>query len=244
MSTNNDEKLKLWEKVKSVWKTRRDVVEQDVTAKGESGWDRVKALFDVSEGKGPREEIQHIPRVVVYTSVFAFLFGGQFGKRIIDENFRRHNQLTVYDSVMHAKRQYQASVALGFVKYGSRWGWRAGLFSGVFSILLVASEAYRNTDDALNYVASGASTGALYNIFSGWRKMVVGVVIGGGLSAPVGLMAQVGNAILPEEYKPKKLEDDRKAQEWEQQLEATSSFIQAMEKELNEGNEEKHSAVR
>ena len=85
-----------------------------------------------SEGKGPREEIQHIPRVVVYTSVFAFLFGGQFGKRIIDENFRRHNQLTVYDSVMHAKRQYQASVALGFVKYGSRWGWRAGLFSGVF----------------------------------------------------------------------------------------------------------------
>lgn len=70
--------------------------------------------------------------MVVYTSVFAFLFGGQFGKRIIDENFRRHNQLTVYESVMHAKRQYQASVALGFVKYGSRWGWRAGLFSGVF----------------------------------------------------------------------------------------------------------------
>ena len=26
-----------------------------------------------------------------------------------------------------------------------------------------------------------ASTGALYNVFSGWRKMVVGVVIGGGL---------------------------------------------------------------
>ena len=25
----------------------RDVVEQDVTTKGESGWDRVKALFDV-----------------------------------------------------------------------------------------------------------------------------------------------------------------------------------------------------
>ena len=26
-----------------------------------------------------------------------------------------------------------------------------------------------------------ASTGALYQIFSGWRKMVVGIVIGGGL---------------------------------------------------------------
>ena len=26
-----------------------------------------------------------------------------------------------------------------------------------------------------------ASTGALYNIFSGWRKMLVGVLVGGGL---------------------------------------------------------------
>lgn len=89
-------------------------------------------FFTQSDGKGPREEIQHIPNVVLYTSTFAFLFGGQFGRRIADDYFRRHNQLTVYESVMHAKRQYHASVAMGFVKYGGRWGWRAGLFSGVY----------------------------------------------------------------------------------------------------------------
>ena len=33
---------------------------------------------------------------------------------------------------MHAQRQYQASVALGFAKYGGRWGWRAGVFSGIY----------------------------------------------------------------------------------------------------------------
>ena len=87
-------------------------------------------LFVFSEG--PREEIQHIPSVVCYTSAFAFLLGGQFGKRIADDHYRRHNQLTVYQSAMHAQRQYQASVALGFAKYGGRWGWRAGVFSGIY----------------------------------------------------------------------------------------------------------------
>lgn len=236
MSAQGDEKTSLWERVKNFLDNKRKTLHQGAEGEQESGWDRVKALFDLSDGTGPREEIQHIPNVVCYTSAFAFLFGGQFGRRIADDYYRRHNQLTVYQSVMHAKRQYQASVALGFVKYGSRWGWRAGLFSGVYSFVLVAFEAYRNRDDALNYVASGASTGFLYNIFSGWRKMVVGVLIGGGLSLPVGLIAHVGNAILPDEYKLKRKQDTPadKTQEWKQRLEVTSSFIQAMERELNE----------
>ncbi|XP_068712630.1 complex I assembly factor TIMMDC1, mitochondrial-like [Montipora foliosa] len=244
MSANDDERPYFWEKFKSFWHSKRAASQELEKAEKESGWDRVKALFDVSKGKGPGDEIQHIPDVVFYTSVFAFLFGGQFGRRIVDDHFRRHNQLTVYNSVMHAKRQYQASVVLGFVKYGCRWGWRAGLFSGVYSFLLVAFKSYRNTDDALNYVASGASTGALYNIFSGWRKMVVGVVIGGGLCVPVGVIAHVGNAILPDEYKPKKQENAKKAEEWEQRLEVTSSFIQAMEKELNEDKNDRQSENR
>lgn len=238
MSTKDEEKLSLWDRVKSFMDDGRETSQGNAEGDQESGWDRVKALFDLSDGKGPKEEIQHIPSVVCYTAAFAFLFGGQFGKRIADDHYRRHNQLTVYQSAMHAKRQYQSSVALGFVKYGSRWGWRAGVFSGIYSFLLVATEAYRNKDDALNYVASGASTGALYNIFSGWRKMVVGILIGGGLSLPVGLIAQVGNAILPEDYKLKRKQEVMadKTQEWNQRLEATSSLIEAMEKELNEDN--------
>lgn len=230
----DEEKPSPWDKIKGFLSSERVASPQVAKVEGESGWDRVKALFDTSDGKGPREEIQHIPNVVLYTSTFAFLFGGQFGRRIADDYFRRHNQLTVYESVMHAKRQYHASVAMGFVKYGGRWGWRAGLFSGVYSFLLVAFEAYRNTDDALNYVASGASTGAFYNIFSGWRKVVVGIIIGGGLSLPVGLIAHIGNVVLPDEYKLKKKSEtpNDATQEWKQQLETTSSFIEAMEKEL------------
>ena len=88
--------------------------------------------FERSDDKGTRPEIEHIKTVVYTTSAFAFLLGGRFGKRIIDDHFRRHNHMTVYESVMHAQRQYHANVVMGFVKYGCRWGWRAGAFAGVY----------------------------------------------------------------------------------------------------------------
>ena len=92
----------------------------------------IHLIFDNSDNTGLTPEIEHIKTVVYATTAFAFLLGGRFGKRIIDDHFRRHNQLTVYDSAMHAQRQYHASVILGFIKYGCRWGWRAGAFAGVY----------------------------------------------------------------------------------------------------------------
>ena len=97
-----------------------------------SSYNNIHLIFDNSDNTGLAPEIEHIKTVVYATTAFAFLLGGRFGKRIIDDHFRRHNQLTVYDSAMHAQRQYHASVILGFIKYGCRWGWRAGAFAGVY----------------------------------------------------------------------------------------------------------------
>ena len=77
-------------------------------------------------------EMKQIRTVMLTTTVFAFVFGGRFGYRIVDDSFRQHNQLTVYESAMHAQRRYHASIVVGFVKYGWRWGWRAGAFAGVY----------------------------------------------------------------------------------------------------------------
>lgn len=57
-----------------------------------------------------------------------------------------------------------------------------------------------------------------------------------------GILAQAANAILPDEYKLNKLHpeqqaSDDKEQEWKQKLEATSSFIESMEKDLEENDE-------
>jgi hypothetical protein len=78
------------------------------------------------------EELQHIPTVIGVGSVFGFLLGGQFGIRIGADHYLKQNQLTVYGSKMHAQREFQSAKTLGFAKYGSRWGWRMGLFAGLY----------------------------------------------------------------------------------------------------------------
>ncbi|XP_031562054.1 complex I assembly factor TIMMDC1, mitochondrial-like [Actinia tenebrosa] len=213
-------------------------VQQDV--KDQTGWDRVKALFETSEDGTISEELQSIPTIIGIGSVFGFLLGGQFGIRIGADHYVKQNQLTVYHSQMHAQREFQSAKTLGFVKYGSRWGWRMGLFAGLYSFLLTLSTTYRDKNDALNYVAAGASTGALYKLFGGWRSMVVSSLICSGVSLPIGLLAQAGNTFLiPEEYKIKvKEEKEQKRRKWEEQLQVTDSIIENMEKELESEKEQ------
>jgi len=64
--------------------------------------------------------------------MFGFLLGGQFGIRIGADHYTKQNKLTVYRSQMHAQREFQSAKVLGFVKYGCRWGWRMGLFAGLY----------------------------------------------------------------------------------------------------------------
>ena len=93
-------------------------------------------LFSYFRASGEfAEEVQHIPTVVSVSSIFGFLFGGQFGARIAADYYTRHNKLTIYKSVMHAQRVFQSAQTMGFVKYGSRWGWRTGLFAGLYRYL-------------------------------------------------------------------------------------------------------------
>lgn len=262
MSVKGDEDLSkrtLWERFKEPFHKERML--ENGESEEETGWHRVEALFEIRQSdehldkdgwhkflkaffklrgyeKGLCPEMEQIRTVMFTTTVFAFVFGGRFGYRIVDDSFRRHNQLTVYESVMHAQRRYHASVVVGFVKYGWRWGWRAGAFAGVYSFLVVALEAYRNRYDALNFMASGASTGVLYNILSGWRKMAVGAALGGGLSLPLGILAQAGNAILPEEYKLNRKQPEECSVEKEEQKQilkaTTSSLIESIEKEFSQ----------
>lgn len=264
MSARGDEDLSkrtFWERLKESFYKERDTLTQNGESEEETGWQRVRALFDVRQSDehfdkkrwrrfmkaffksrgyedGLCPEMEQIRTVMLTTTVFAFVFGGRFGYRIVDDSFRRHNHLTVYESAMHAQRRYHASIVVGFVKYGWRWGWRAGAFAGVYSFLVVALEAYRNRYDALNFMASGASTGVLYNILSGWRKMAVGAALGSGLSLPLGILAQAGNAILPEEYKlnRKQLEECNFEKEEQKQIlkATTSSLIESIEKELKQ----------
>ena len=45
---------------------------------------------------------------------------------------------------------------IGFVRYGAQWGWRLGVFAGLFTAARTLAVIYRDRDDVLNYVAAGS----------------------------------------------------------------------------------------
>ncbi|XP_048584404.1 complex I assembly factor TIMMDC1, mitochondrial isoform X4 [Nematostella vectensis] len=226
-----------------------------------SGWDRVKALVQLDDNNQLAEEVQDIPTIICVGSIFGFLLGGQYGVRIRADSFLRQNKLTVYKSAMHAQRSFQSAKTLGFVRYGCRWGWRVGWFSGLYSFMLAATTSYRNKEDALNYVAAGASTGAIhelfgisastgaihelfgilastgaiFKLFGGWRSMVVASGLCATISLPIGLLSQYGNTyLIPEEYRQKLQEKkEKEREEWRQKLQKTDVLIKGMEDDVN-----------
>ena len=64
--------------------------------------------------------------------MIGFIFGGRIGARIASDYHVRHNKLTIYNSQMQAQRELHSTVTLGFIKYGCKWGWRVGVFAGVY----------------------------------------------------------------------------------------------------------------
>ena len=194
-------------------------------------WGRVKWAFSKNEYGEIRPEIAHIPVVVFCGSLVGMMVGGRHGVRIRGASNIASNKLTVYTSSVQAQREYFSAILLGFFQYGCRWGWRAGLYSGIYSTTLTTLSIGRDKDDALNYIAAGGATGTVYKLFSGVRGIVVGAVLGAGICAPIGLCMQGLGYCIPYERLLKDeiaLQNEKK----KEQLALTERILERMEKEL------------
>lgn len=196
-------------------------------------WARVKLAFSKDENGEIRPEIAHIPIVVFCGSLVGLMIGGRHGARIRGVSTISSNKLTVYTSSTEAERHYFSAVLLGYMQYGCRWGWRTGLYSGIYSTTLTAMSIGRDKDDAMNYVAAGAATGMVYKIFSGFRSAIVGAVLGGAICAPIGLCMQVLGQFVPYERVLKETREREKASKMER-LQATERILEGMETELED----------
>ena len=194
-------------------------------------WGRVKQAFTKNEYGEIRPEIAHIPVVVFCGSLVGMMVGGRYGARIRGASNISSNKLTVYTSSVQAERDYFSAVLLGFFQYGCRWGWRAGLYSGIYSTTLTAMSIGRDKEDALNYIAAGATTGTVYKIFSGFRGIIVGAVFGAGICVPIGLTMQGLGYFIPYD---KLLKEEMAAEnaKKKQKLEITEKILDRMEKEF------------
>lgn len=194
-------------------------------------WARVKWAFTKNEYEEIRPEISHIPIVVFCGSLVGLMVGGRHGARIRGASNIASNKLTVYTTSVQAERDHFSAVLLGFFQYGCRWGWRAGLYSGIYSTALTTMSIGRDRDDALNYITAGATTGTVYKLFSGFHGILIGSILGAGICIPIGLTMQGLGYFIPYE---KVLKDEILAQNSKQKerLEATEKILDKMEKEF------------
>ena len=195
-------------------------------------WGRVKWAFSKNEYGEIRPEIAHIPVVVFCGSLVGMMVGGRYGTRIRGASNIASNQLTIYTSSAQAQRDHFSAILLGFFQYGCRWGWRAGLYSGIYSTTLTAVSIGQDKEDALNYIAAGATTGTVYKLFSGFRGILVGALFGAGICTPIGLTMQGLGHFIPYE---KVLKDEIAVQnaKKKQRLEVTGKILDRMENEYD-----------
>ena len=199
--------------------------------KPDTFWGRVKQAFSKNEYGEIRPEIAHIPVVVFCGSLVGMMVGGRHGVRIRGASNIATNKLTVYTSTVQAHRDYFSAILLGFFHYGCRWGWRAGLYSGIYSTTLTVLSIGREKEDSLNYIVAGATTGTIYKIFSGFRGIFVGAILGAGICTPIGLTMQALGHFIPYE---KVLKDEIAAAnaKEKEKLEATGKILDRIQKEL------------
>ena len=175
---------------------QNEVQNKDVA---DSSWQsRVNKLFEKDPVTSlPDPKLLFVAKCIFAGSISGFLIGGRIGARIGAVEHIETTQIEIYQSTAHAQRQYHGKVFLGFLRNGCRFGWRAGVFSGVYSLLTVVLNEVNTEYTGTNYLGAGALTGIIYKSLSGWRSMVVGAIIGSGLSLPVAGLAGLGGLIAP-----------------------------------------------
>ncbi|XP_066916410.1 complex I assembly factor TIMMDC1, mitochondrial-like [Clytia hemisphaerica] len=175
---------------------------QNIISSYEERKEKVKNLFKPDNEGHYNRNLFLVSQCVCGGSLAGFLIGGRIGARVGAVEHIENTTLSVYTSSVHAQREYHGRVFMGFLRNGSKFGWRAGVFSGLYSLLLVTlNEASDTNNNASSFLISGALTGIVYKCLSGWRSMVVGAIIGSALSVPPALFTASINQFASEEVK-------------------------------------------
>ncbi|RVE50965.1 hypothetical protein evm_004374 [Chilo suppressalis] len=153
----------------------------------ENGWERVKRMYSQNEFGEVSAELTN----VVHSSLCGAFIGACFGGFVISKDsyvyFLENNQATIFKSTGDAKKKLQDYVMIAFAKGAYQWGWRLGMFTGMFSLIATTMSVYRGETALVEYITAGALTGALYKANLGLAATLVGAGLGAALSTIAGL---------------------------------------------------------
>ncbi|CAN7941380.1 unnamed protein product, partial [Ixodes hexagonus] len=121
--------------------------------KNETGWDRLRTMFDMSAGMGP--ELELVKTGVGLGLALGGLSGGLNYAKQAKINYIRQNEANYFVKPKEAMREMQDKMALEFIRGAFKLGWRMALFSGVYVLGTVSGLTYRNKFGIAEHVASG-----------------------------------------------------------------------------------------
>ncbi|EFA10175.1 RPII140-upstream gene protein [Tribolium castaneum] len=175
-------------------KLRQDTpTEQKVdlsTLPEETGWDRLKRVFEADDFGEVSKELLTVLHVGGMSLFVGGIYGGVVHSRVAYVNFMKNNQATAFTDHLEAKKKLQDAVTKSFGKGAWMWSWRLASFTMSFTAISTGISVYRGKSGILEYVVAGLFSGTLYK----WNMGPRGWVVGGGLGAVLGLIA--GGATL------------------------------------------------
>ncbi|XP_054879205.1 complex I assembly factor TIMMDC1, mitochondrial-like [Poeciliopsis prolifica] len=199
----------------------------------DSGWQRIKDLFDREERQRPPEEVMTVMKCGILGAFIGFLYGGLPAARLARQRYIQTSQAELYTGRVEAVRSAHNAAIRGFVRYGWRWSWRVSVIVTLFSSVSTGLSVYRNKDAVSNYVAAGAVTVGLFRLNLGLRGLLAGSVIGAVLGIPAGAMIIGLQLLTGETFRERRQRErrelyDLKLAEWSARLQLTDELIDTL----------------
>ncbi|XP_076004896.1 complex I assembly factor TIMMDC1, mitochondrial [Genypterus blacodes] len=196
----------------------------------DSGWDRIRDLFDRDPTQRCPEELANIVKSGMAAALAGFIYGGLPAARHARQSYIRVSQAEIYTSRVDAVRSAHNAAIRGFVRYGWRWSWRVTAFVTLFNTVSTGLSVYRDKSTISHYAAAGAVTGGLFRLNLGLRGLVAGSVIGVVLGIPIGALIIGMQSLAGETERERRRREQRelyelRLTEWSARLQLTDDLI-------------------
>ncbi|XP_031147780.1 complex I assembly factor TIMMDC1, mitochondrial [Sander lucioperca] len=196
----------------------------------DTGWDRIKDLFDKDATQRYPEELTNVIKSGVVAALAGLLYGGLPAARHARQRYIQVSQAEIYTSRVEAVRSAHNAAIRGFVRYGWRWSWRVAAFVTLFNTVSTGLSVYRDKYSLSHYAAAGAVTGGLFRLNLGLGGLVAGTIIGAVLGIPTGALIISMQSISGETARERRRRERRelyelRLSEWTARLQLTDDLI-------------------
>ncbi|XP_017565507.1 complex I assembly factor TIMMDC1, mitochondrial [Pygocentrus nattereri] len=196
----------------------------------DTGWDRIKDLFQPGDGQAYPEELRSVVKSGVTAAVVGLLYGGLPAAHHARERFIQLSQAEIFRNRVDAVRSAHNAAIRGFVRYGWRWSWRVAAFVTLFNSVSTGLSVYRDKNTMSHFAVAGAVTGGVFRMNLGLRGLVAGTVIGAALGVPagaliIGLQKMGGETMRDKRRRERRELFELRVAEWNARLQLTDDLI-------------------